>query len=39
MLLCFSRRSDLMVVSPKKNQHGGQGKEKTNSFSVAAQPL
>ena len=27
-LLCFSRRSDLMVVSPKKSQDGAQGVKK-----------
>ncbi|MBR6389160.1 MAG: hypothetical protein IKS15_03475 [Opitutales bacterium] len=39
MLLRISRRSDLAVVSPKKSQDGAQGKEKTNFFSDAAQPL
>ncbi|MBO7521818.1 MAG: hypothetical protein J6T16_06230, partial [Opitutales bacterium] len=32
MLLWISRRSDLVVVSPKKSQDGGRGKEKANFY-------
>ncbi|MBO7520942.1 MAG: hypothetical protein J6T16_01720, partial [Opitutales bacterium] len=38
MLLCFSRRSDLAVVSPKKNQHGGRGIKKQTPITEAAKP-